>query len=130
MTHTCLLFSAHWFCRSQGSLCHRIGNSKLDRGSDKTLPLADCSDTQKHTRDSRLSFISLQTGKLGVGCCGSAQAQGPVGLQIALLAAGMTQSSSPASSLGPGRVGPCVAELQRPPQLLYFKPQGLTVTGS
>lgn len=65
-----------------------------------------------------------------MGCCGSAQAQDPMGLQIALLAAGMTQSGSPASTSGPGRVGPCVAELQRPPQLFYFKPQGLTVTGS
>lgn len=63
-----------------------------------------------------------------MGCCGSAQAQGPVGLQTALLAAGMTQSGSPASTAGPGRVGLCVAELQSPPQLLYFKPQGLTVS--
>ena len=60
-----------------------------------------------------------------MGCCGSRQAQGPVGLKIALPAAGMTQTAFFSHTAGPSRVGLSVAEHQRPPRLLYFKQQGL-----
>lgn len=110
MSDTSLLFSAGWYCRSRGSLCHRYINQSWIEAQIRPCPLVDCPDTQKHTRFSPLSFISPQAGKLGVGCCGSHQAQGPVGLKIALPAAGMTQTAFFSHTAGPSRVGLSVAE--------------------
>lgn len=63
-----------------------------------------------------------------MGCCGSGQGHGPLGPQMA---AGMTQTVFSGQRSGPGRVrqaGASTVEHKKPPQLLYFKPQGL-VTG-
>lgn len=52
----------------------------------------------------------------------------PQGLQTVLPAAGMTQTLFFSQHRGVCKVGPSAAEHKRPPQLLYFKLQGL-VTG-